>query len=102
MFICDDWQMHVYARETRAHIVSFPPARAPPANIARLGFCLSITDDFKALPDAERVDGGAPAARAISHGAVSGTPAYAGVIARSIAMVPAEHREEDIMYGFSA
>ncbi|BEI86053.1 hypothetical protein CcaverHIS002_0603400 [Cutaneotrichosporon cavernicola] len=63
VFVCDDRQMHVYVRETRAHIVSFPPLRAPPRNIASLGFPLSITDDFKAIPDADRLPGAAPCTR---------------------------------------
>ncbi|BEJ09372.1 hypothetical protein CcaverHIS641_0602870 [Cutaneotrichosporon cavernicola] len=101
VFVCDDRQMHVYVRETRAHIVSFPPLRAPPRNIASLGFPLSITDDFKAIPDADRLPGAAPVGRALSRGVLPTEAAFDDVIERSIAMIPDEHRE-NVMYGFSA
>ncbi|GMK59875.1 hypothetical protein CspeluHIS016_0900920 [Cutaneotrichosporon spelunceum] len=101
VFVCDDWQMHVYARETRAHIVSFPPLHAAPRNIARLGFPLSITEDFKAIPDAERLPGAAPVGRALARGILSTEAAFVNVIERTVAMI-AGQESVGTNYGFSA
>lgn len=104
--------MHVYARETHAHVVSFPPLSAPPKDIAALGFPLSITDDFRALPDAERLafrqqgtqtpEGvPAPVGRALLLGAMPGEDRFEDVIGRSIAMqLPGQG--EHVLYSFSA
>ncbi|CAK9785499.1 hypothetical protein CC85DRAFT_329220 [Cutaneotrichosporon oleaginosum] len=102
VFVCDDWQMHVYLRETQAHLVSFPPMRGPPADIARLGFPLSITDDFKAIPDSERAAGAAPVGRAIACGVYPRERAFKDVIERSIAMMRTVHQGGAVTYGFSA
>lgn len=106
--------MHVYSRQTLRHLASFPPLRASAKDAANLAFPLSLAEDFKAIPDAERVranpgkteDGvPAPIGRAVVTGAYKGTPEFDDAVLRGIAMHPVRllvDQEDDIEYGFTA
>jgi len=106
--------MHVYSRATGKHCVSFPPVCSAARDTASLAFPLSLAEDFKAIPNAERVranpgptDDGVPAhiGRAVVQGAYRGQPGFDEAILRGLAMHPIRIRadeNEDIEYGFTA
>jgi hypothetical protein len=106
--------MHVYSRTELKHIISFPPVCIAANTTAALAFPLSLADDFKALPDAERfrehpertADGiPAPVGRAIVKGSYRGQPDFDEAILRGLAMHPirlAADADEEIEYGFTA
>lgn len=107
--------MHVYSRVTGRLIVSFPPIRSSGRDIAALAFPLVLADDFKAIPDGERLRheaGGttrdgvpAPAGRAVLVGSLRGEPGFDEAIYRALSMHPVRvslDRGEDIEYYFTA
>jgi hypothetical protein len=111
----------VYSRSTLKHIVAFPP-RGPARDTAALGFALSLSEDFKAVPDAERLsvtptgpDGvRADVSRAVLHGTYRPSDnddntnmedGFDEAVRRAIAMHPIRLRPDqdaEIEYGFTA
>lgn len=109
--------MHVYSRHTSQHLLAFPPTRAAAVDAATFGFPLSLVDDFKAVPDEERMRSHgsrtsnllngvpAPIGRAHVPGYMRGEEGFNEAIARGVAMHGLRvkiDQPEDIEYSFSA